>query len=101
MNTFAALADQTRQGIVEAIAARPQTVNEIVARFGASQPAISQHLRVLREARLVTVVPQGRSRVYHLNPAPLRELDDWLTRYRRFWANKLDALEDHMDEEPE
>lgn len=86
---------------METIATRPQTVNEIVARFGASQPAISQHLRVLREARLVTVVPQGKSRVYHLNPTPLRELDDWLGRYRRFWAGKLNALEAHMDEGPE
>ncbi len=101
MNTFAALADPTRTQIVDAIAARPRTVNEIVGLFDVSQPAISKHLRVLREAGLVSVVPQGKTRVYHLDPRPLRELDGWLQRYRKFWATKLDALESFMDEEPE
>lgn len=100
MNTFAALADPTRRRIVEAIALRPRTVTQIVEQFEVSQPAISQHLRVLREASLVRVVPAGKSRVYHLNPAPLKAMDDWLGPYRRFWADKLDALEAHMDEEP-
>ena len=101
MNTFAALAEPTRTRILDAIAARPRTVTEIVQMFPISQPAISRHLRVLREVGLVTVVPDGKTRVYHLDHAPLKELDDWLNRYRRFWANKLDALEAHMDEEPE
>jgi len=101
VNTFAALADPTREAIVEAIAVRPRTVSEIVDLFAVSQPAISRHLRVLREAGLVHAVPEGKTRVYHLDPAPLEELDRWLHRYRRFWASKLDALEAHMDEEPE
>jgi DNA-binding transcriptional ArsR family regulator len=101
VNTFAALADPTRTQIVDAIAVRPRTVNEIVGLFDVSQPAISKHLRVLREAGLVSVVPEGKTRVYHLDPRPLRELDIWLQRYRKFWATRLDALESFMDEEPE
>jgi DNA-binding transcriptional ArsR family regulator len=101
MHAFAALADPTREGILNALAVRPRTVNEVVALFPITQPAISRHLKVLREAGLVTVVPTGKTRVYHLDPAPLREIDRWLDRYRRFWADRLDALESFMDEEPE
>ena len=101
MHAFAALADPTREEILNALAARPRTVNEVVALFPITQPAISRHLKVLREAGLVTVVPEGKTRVYHLDPAPLREIDRWLDRYRRFWAERLDALESFMDEEPE
>ena len=85
---------------MEAIASRPRTVNEIVELFAMSQPAISRHLRVLREAGLVRAVPEGQTRVYHINSAPLQEIDRWLDRYRRFWAGKLDALEQHMEEIP-
>src|SRR4029079_4021378 len=101
VNTFAALADPTRAKILDVIARRPRTVNEIVARFDVSPPAISRHLRVLREAGLVSVVPKGQQRVYRLEPKPLQELDTWLSRYRRFWADRLDALEQHRDEKPE
>ena len=100
MNVFGALADPTRAEIVEALATRGRTAGEIVELFPISQPSVSRHLRVLREAGLVSVEPQGRKRVYRLDPAPLRELDGWLARYRKFWASKLDALERHMDEEP-
>jgi DNA-binding transcriptional ArsR family regulator len=101
MHAFAALADPTREEIVGALAMRPRTVNEIVGMFAITQPAISRHLKVLREAGLVRVVPDGKTRVYHLDPGPLREIDRWLERYRRFWAGRLDALEAFMDEEPE
>ena len=101
MNTFAALADPTRAEILDVISRRPRTVNEIVARFDISQPAISRHLRVLREAGLVSVQPRGQTRVYKLETKPLQEIDTWLSRYRRFWADRLDALEHHMDEDPE
>ena len=101
MHTFSALADPIRTEIVDALATKPRTVNEIVGMFAITQPGISRHLKVLREAGLVRVVPEGKTRVYHLDPAPLREIDRWLDRYRRFWAAKLDALEDFMDEEPE
>ncbi len=99
MNAFAELADHTRAGIVEALADSGQTVNQIVARFSLSQPSISRHLRVLREAGLVSVHPDGQRRVYRLDPAPLREIDAWLERYRQFWSGRLDDLERFMDEE--
>lgn len=75
-------------------------MNEIVGLFSISQPSISRHLRVLREAGLVSVETRGRERRYRLDPRPLQEVDTWLQRYRRFWATKLDDLERHMDEEP-
>ena len=99
MNAFAALADPTRARIVEALAERGRTVNEIVGLCSLTQPSISRHLRVLREAGLVSVHPRGQRRIYRLDPRPLREIDHWLDRYRRFWAGKLDDLERHMDEE--
>ena len=101
MQAFAALADPTRSRIVEALASGPHTVNQIVELFSISQPSISRHLRVLREAGLVSVEAAGRQRRYRLEPAPLREIDRWLDRYRRFWAERLDALEDHLDTHPE
>ena len=76
------------------------SANEVVDRFKLSQPAISRHLRVLREAGLVRVEPVGRRRIYHLDAAPLRDIDGWLDRYRRFWSGRLDALEELIDEEP-
>ena len=99
MNAFAALAEPTRAGIIEALADSAQTVNQIVSRFSLSQPSISRHLRVLREAGLVSVHRDGQRRVYRLDPAPLREIDAWLERYRRFWTGRLDDLERLMDEE--
>lgn len=98
MKAFAALADPTRERIVEELAGHDLTVNEIVGRFRLSQPAISRHLRVLRQSGLVSVRPQGTARIYHLEPRRLREIDRWLDRYRRFWAGKLDRLEAFMDE---
>src|SRR5262245_17563367 len=97
VSTVAALADPTRMRIVEALADRALSVNDVVAMFTVSQPTISRHLRVLREAGLVSVEPRGSSRFYRLEPAPLREIDRWLDRYRRFWSQKLDALDAHMD----
>ena len=99
MNTFAALADPIRLDIVESLAIRSRSVNELVGMFDVSQPAISRHLRVLREAGLVAVMPVGQSRVYRLDPTPLREIDAWLERYRGFWSSRLDALERHLEKE--
>ena len=73
--------------------------SEIVELFSISQPSISRHLRILREAGLVSVQPEGRQRLYDLDPRPLHEIDSWLERYRKFWARKLDSLEQHLDEE--
>src|SRR5215468_6276787 len=101
MKAFAALADPTRAEIVARLAQRERSVNEIVELFHISQPSISKHLRILREAGLVSVEASGRVRRYRLEVGPLREIDAWLERYRRLWAERLDALEAHMDEEDE
>ena len=99
MRYFGALADPTRAGIVDALASRERTVSEIVALFPISQPSISRRLRILREAGLVTVEASGRLRRYRLDARPLREIDEWLARYRTLWADRLDALEAHLDRE--
>ncbi|OAI40138.1 ArsR family transcriptional regulator [bacterium SCGC AG-212-C10] len=100
MRPFAALADDTRLQIVDVLAREEASVNDLVARFAISQPAISQHLKVLREAGLVRVRPEAQRRIYSLDPDGLREIDTWLSRYRRFWASRLDRLEEHMDAHP-
>jgi len=87
------LADETRRRIVELLARRSQPAGVLAGHFPISQPAVSRHLRVLREAGLVRVEVAGQQRVYHLVPGPLRELEDWLVDCRGFWSQRLDALE--------
>ena len=96
VDAFAALADPTRRRIVELLAEGEHDVAELNAHFPISQPAVSRHLRVLREHGLVRSRPEAQRRVYSLDPAPLAELDDWLARYRSFWAQRLDALETEL-----
>ncbi len=93
MNAFAALADPTRRKIVELLAGGEQSAGEIAGQFPTSRPGISRHLRLLREHGLVRFREQGQRRLYSLDAAPLAELDEWLERYRRFWTNRLDALD--------
>ena len=100
MTVFEALADPTRVRILDLLAARERSVAELVAQFEVTQPAVSQHLRVLREAGLVTARADAQRRIYRVSPAPLRELDRWLEPYRKFWAEELDALERHLDRNP-
>ncbi len=95
---LAVLADPTRREIIELLAERERSAGELVAVFPVSQPAISRHLRVLREAGLVRVRGEGQRRIYRLDPAPLAALDDWLARYRHFWSSRLDALEERLAE---
>lgn len=90
---FAVLADPTRLQIIELLAERDRSVGELVGAFTVSQPAISRHLRVLRDAGLVQVRDEGQRHIYQLDAAPLAELDAWLERYRRFWSNRLDDIE--------
>lgn len=97
MNTFAALAEPNRRVILDAIREQPCTVNMLVEIVGVSQPGVSKHLRILREAGLVAVRPDGQRRWYELDPGALRDLDVWLEPYRRRWAQRLDALERHLD----
>lgn len=84
---------------LETLASGERTAGEIGALFPLSQPAISQHLRVLRDAGLVVARRDAQRRIYRLDARPLREIDRWLDRHRRFWATKLDDLERHLDED--
>ncbi len=93
MQSLAAIADPTRRKIVELLAVKDRTAGELVSEFDMTGPAISQHLKVLREAGLVSVRAEGQSRIQSLNPDGLQELDDWLSRTRAFWSRRLDALE--------
>ena len=97
MNAFDALGDPVRREILRLLAGgeRPagQIVEVIGMRFQISQPAVSQHLKVLRALGLVTVRSEGTRRIYAVNPVPLQEIDDWLKAFRPFWEPKLDALE--------
>ena len=83
--------------IVEALAADDRSVTELVDLFPISQPAISRHLRLLREAGVVTVQPNGKQRIYRLNPSSLADVSDWSERCRRTWEARFDALGRHLD----
>ncbi|WP_127503423.1 ArsR/SmtB family transcription factor [Actinoplanes solisilvae] len=97
MDALVAIAEPTRRRIVDALRMRACTVSELVAGLGMSQPAVSKHLRVLREAGVVTVEVRAQQRIYRLDPAPFRELDAWLAPYRRMWTHHLAELERHLD----
>ena len=96
MEALAALADPTRRDLLALLARGELAAGELAGRFPVSRPAISRHLRVLREAGLVRSRVEGRRRLYSLDPRPLRELDDWLEPYRDLWAHRLDALDTEM-----
>jgi DNA-binding transcriptional ArsR family regulator len=91
-----ALADPTRRRIVELLADGELGAGTIAAQFPVSRPAVSRHLRVLREAGLVRARGEAQRRLYSLDPAPLAEVDEWLARYRAFWTNRLDALDTQL-----
>jgi DNA-binding transcriptional ArsR family regulator len=97
---FAALADGTRRHLLEQLATADRPVSELVTGLDISQAAVSQHLRVLREAGLVTARKQGRRRYYQLRPAALTELREWLDELERFWHARLAALGDYLREAP-
>ena len=92
MQGFAALADPTRRRIVEMLATRELAAGEIARRFDMTAPAVSQHLKLLRESGLVQVRRDAQRRIYALDPSGLAELDAWLARFRRFWISRVDAL---------
>jgi DNA-binding transcriptional ArsR family regulator len=97
---FAALADATRRRLLEQLASGDLAVSELMNGLDMSQAAVSQHLRVLREAGLVTARKEGRHRYYRLRPAALTELRDWLDELERFWQARLAALGDYLREAP-
>lgn len=96
-STWSALADPHRRAVLELLRERPRPVGELVERLGLSQPGTSKHLRVLRQAGLVTSRTEAQRRVYALDTRPLAELDGWLAPYREIWERRLDALERHLD----
>jgi DNA-binding transcriptional ArsR family regulator len=98
---FAALGEPTRLAILDELADGERTVGALVARAGVSQPAVSQHLKVLRDADLVRMRPDAQRRLYSLEPAGFQVVEQWLERHRRAWADRLDALEQYMDDNPE
>ena len=90
---MSAIADPIRRRILETLSRGPLSAGEIAARFAISRPAISRHLRILRQVGLVTADTEGRRRIYRFDPRPLAELDAWLGQYRDLWSSRLDALE--------
>jgi DNA-binding transcriptional ArsR family regulator len=96
--TFDVLAEPTRRRILDLLRERSRPVGELVDLLGLSQPGVSKHLRVLREADLVQVRREAQRRWYELRPERLAEIDEWLAPYRKLWAGRLDALERHLDE---
>jgi DNA-binding transcriptional ArsR family regulator len=99
--TFEVLAEPRRRHILDLLRERPRPVGELVELLGLSQPGVSKHLRVLREASLVRVRQDAQRRWYELSPEPLAEIDEWLAPYRKLWASSLDALERYLDEADE
>ena len=95
---FAVLAEPRRRQILDLVLDRERSVGELVAALGVSQPSVSKHLKVLRAAGLVEVRVDEQRRLYRLTPAPLRDLDAWLARYRLAWGGSLDDLGRHLDE---
>lgn len=95
---FAVLVEPNRRRILDLLLAGERPVGDLVAELGISQPAVSKHLKVLRDAGLVGSRIDGSRRLYRLRPEPLQALDEWLAPYRRAWTSRLDALENHLDE---
>lgn len=101
MDSLAVLADPTRRRIVEMLAGGALRAGEIASRFDVSPPAISQHLKALRTAKLVRVRPDAQRRIYELNPEGVGELIEWIDRLRGFWSQRLDALESAIQRDRE
>jgi DNA-binding transcriptional ArsR family regulator len=98
--TFEVLAEPRRREILDLLRAGERPVGDLVERLPLTQPAVSKHLKVLREARLVEVRQDAQRRWYRLCPEPLAEIDAWLAPYRQLWSDRLDALERHLDAMP-
>jgi DNA-binding transcriptional ArsR family regulator len=98
-DVFAALASPVRREILAALRTGPQPVHALAARFDMRRPSVSEHLRVLRDAGLVTERRDGRLRWYTLDAAPLRQVSDWLGPYERFWRDRLRGLRELLDSE--
>lgn len=96
---FGALANRTRRELLELLLDGPQPVQALAAHFDMARPSVSEHLRILRHAGLVTEDRLGRERHYRLQPARMRAVRDWLTPYERFWRERLSGLREALDQE--
>lgn len=96
-STFTIVAEPNRRAILNLLVSSERSVGEIERELRMSQPSVSKHLRVLREAGFVQSRIDAQRRLYHLRPEPLMELDAWLAPFRRFWSTHVDALERHLD----
>ncbi len=94
---FEVIAEPNRRAILSLLVSSQQSVGEIERRLGMPQPAVSKHLRVLREAGFVESTVDAQRRLYRLKPEPIQEIDAWLAPFRRFWSAHVDALERHLD----
>jgi DNA-binding transcriptional ArsR family regulator len=101
MAVFEVLAESNRRRILDLLGSDERPVGELVSELALSQPAVSKHLRVLREAGLVAVRTDAQRRLYRVRTEPLRAVDEWLEPYRRTWSTRLDELERHLEEMPE
>jgi DNA-binding transcriptional ArsR family regulator len=97
LTTLQVLAEPNRQAILDLLRDGERPVGDLVEHLRLSQPAVSKHLRVLKEAGVVEVRPDAQRRLYRIRPEPLAELDDWLATYRSLWTTHLDRLEDHLE----
>jgi DNA-binding transcriptional ArsR family regulator len=98
---FSALADPTRRAVLDLLRAGTRPAGDIARAFTVSRPAISKHLSILRRAHLVEERREGRHRMYHLNPEPLKAVDSWLNQYRQFWTASLNNLKAFVEAEYE
>lgn len=99
MSLFEALAEPNRRAILDLLREGERPAGDLVEALEISQPGVSKHLRLLREAGLVRVRTEGARRFYRLEPQGLAELEAWLAPYRRFWASRLAALEEHLEKD--
>lgn len=99
IDVFSALANPIRRGILVQLKRGPQNVTRIAEKFEVGRPAISEHLQVLRRARLVREEARGRERYYHIDPRPLQEVRDWMNVFERYWDARLTALGELLDQE--
>ncbi|HZS48717.1 MAG TPA: metalloregulator ArsR/SmtB family transcription factor [Blastocatellia bacterium] len=97
---FRAVADPTRRALLDQLLKEDMPVMKLAESFDMTLPAVSQHLKMLRSAGLVTERRQGRQRIYQLNPAPLKEVVDWIAHYDQFWRTRLNRLGEHLARNP-
>lgn len=98
-DVFSAIANPIRREILTTLQRGPRTVNDLAKGFAIGRPAVSEHLEVLRKARLVREEPRGRERLYHLDPRPLQDVEVWLDAFTHCWRQRMSALETLLDEE--